>query len=414
MASRDSEIRASVAMLARGGPLLVGEVSSSAGSSLYAIGVTDDQGIYVYLPLVGHLLSINDPAVLLRILYLAAMSFALLVYPLLFAKSFGSGTIGLLAPFTLVAQIRLAPRADIYWISAWAVVVGIPLVLVALRLKPRGALLVLLGAAVLGSFATSIRSQAGLPVAIAAILAALCLSLPLRYRISIGVLVAAAYLSISPGALGALRLYRDAWAGRELGAGLPTAHPFWHPTYLGLGYLPNQYGIAWNDSVAAAAVERDDPGAPYLSQRYEASLRKQYLALLQRDPSFVVRTYFAKLLVVAKDALQAWWTLLILVPVALVFASQRRTLLLQLALVAPAILVNAIPPILTLPVREYEVGWIAAWGMTWQISLGWAAIAVIAFVFGRPAPTSLSSARADGGRRARRSRKRGRARGTPP
>jgi hypothetical protein len=248
-----------------------------------------------------------------------------------------------------------------------------------MRLGGRWAAFWLVAISVTASFASSIRSQAGLPLLLAALVGVAWLRAGWKRRIAVGVLVALAYVSISPVAIGTLRAYRDTWAGRDLGAGLPTAHPFWHPTYLGLGYLPNPYGIQWDDSVAAAAVERDDPGAPYLSERYENSLKRQFFTILQRDPGFVGRTYLAKLRVIVSDAFGAWWTLLgVVAALVLLTGARIRAAQPQIVLLLPAILVNAIPPVLTIPSREYEVGWLAAWGLAWQLSLCWMVVGLTA------------------------------------
>jgi len=380
MSSRDTQIRASLDMLRHGGPLLVGggpgTDDGAHDAALYPIGVTDDQGIYVFLPLLGRVLSIDDPAVLMRILYLGALALPLAAYPLLFEKMFGSVLAGLLAPVALLAQFRFMPDDEIYWISGWATVVGIPIVCVALRLDPRRAAIPLVCAVILASFATSIRSHAGLPVAVAALLVMVWLRTTWRHRALIGVLIVIGYLSIASFGLAGLRLYRDAWAGRELAAGLPTAHPFWHPAYLGLGYLPNPYGIEFNDPVAAAAVERDDPGAPYLSERYESSLRRQYFAIVLNDPAFAAQTYGGKLSTLIGHAWEQWWTLILLLPVLFWVGYRRDAASRYLALGAPAVAVGGLPPLMTLPVPAYEVGWLVGWGILWQIAIAWSNAAI--------------------------------------
>ena len=113
----------------------------------------------------------------------------LAAYPLLFEKMFGSVLAGLLAPVALLAQFRFMPDNDIYWISGWAIVLGIPIVCVALRLNPHRAAIPLVLAAVMASFATSIRSHAGLPVAVAALIVMVWLRTTWRHRALIGVLI---------------------------------------------------------------------------------------------------------------------------------------------------------------------------------------------------------------------------------
>ena len=77
--------------------------------------------------------------------------------------------LGVLAPVVLLTQFSFVRNQDIYWVPAWAVLLGVPLAAAATSSR-RGALAALLfGVAILGSFATSVRSQAGLPLVIAAL-----------------------------------------------------------------------------------------------------------------------------------------------------------------------------------------------------------------------------------------------------
>ena len=65
--------------------------------------------------------------------------------------------------------------------------------------------------------------------------------------------------------------------------------------YLGLGYLPNSYGIKWIDTVAFNAVERERPGTDVPLPRVRADpVRHLYLDILRDDPAFVARTYGVK------------------------------------------------------------------------------------------------------------------------
>ncbi|HEY6010381.1 MAG TPA: hypothetical protein VIX18_02840, partial [Nitrospirota bacterium] len=68
-----------------------------------------------------------------------------------------------------------------------------------------------------------------------------------------------AYLSIATFAFAGIRAYRDhvvGWQGFDNGN---TQHPFWHNAYIGLGYLPNRYGIVWNDSISIREVAKEHP-----------------------------------------------------------------------------------------------------------------------------------------------------------
>jgi hypothetical protein len=71
-------------------------------------------------------------------------------------------------------------------------------------------------------------------------------------------------------------------------------HPFWHSVYIGFGYLSNEYGIRYEDEVAARKVREISPKAGYVSVEYERILRGETFCLALRHPLFVLRTVFAK------------------------------------------------------------------------------------------------------------------------
>ena len=165
----------------------------------------------------------------------------------------------------------------------------------------------------------------------------------------------AAYLLISPLAFDGIRAYSDASAHVPKAA-RAAGHPFWHPMYLGLGFLPNPWGIAWNDTIAADAVARVDPTAAYLSPRYESILRHLYFQIVWHDPGYVARVYALKAAITIHEAARRFWPAL-LAPFALVAGSRRRRFRRELLLVAPAAVLALLPPVLTEPTL-YDDGFV--------------------------------------------------------
>src|SRR5439155_7593764 len=174
------------------------------------------------------------------------------------------------------------------------------------RGRRRASALLLIGLMIAASFSTSIRIHSGLPILLGGLgIALLAGASPWRDRralltfwrlhrwwvrpaVAAGVIVA--YLSVATFGFGAVRAYRNHVIKQpNFGSTWPTEHPFWHNAYIGLGYLPNRYGIEWNDQVSTDAVERDRPGAGYLTKEYEAALRHRYAQLTRDDPGFVLR-----------------------------------------------------------------------------------------------------------------------------
>ena len=380
MQSRIAGVTQSIDVLDRGGPpLLVSKVPYRKGldrSQLTAAGTTDDEGIYLYLPLLGHWTGQHDPERLMQWLFTVCFGFLILVLPAIVFAIFDSVAAAVVASPLVLIAFNLT-NSDLYWIQAWIALLGIPGLVLAHRSwqggRRRQAGWLLVGIATAASFATSIRAQAGLGVVIAGAGVALFSGGRPRTRsawtkrLALILALAAAYASVGL-AFDGVRAYRDhvaAPAPSEVG----TSHPFWHPAYLGLGFLPNRYGIVWSDSVAADAVQREAPGATYLSPRYERTLRHLYLALVEHDPIFVLRTYVDKARVIGWDTLKRFWLLPILLLVA---RSLRARLRGPVLIAAPAILLGAASPIFSIPMYGYELGLFGAIGASWVLAVAWA------------------------------------------
>ena len=390
MSSRMSEIQTSIDVLNRGGPPLLGsDVPYHRGidvNHLRPIGITDDQGIYVWLPLLGHWTGESDPAVLMKWLYVGCFTLLVLVYPLVFYEIFGSIAVAAAAPLLALWKFDYAKGMDIYWILLWSMLLGLPLVFAALRLwqRRRGTAIGLLFSAMLvASFSTSIRIHAGLPILAAGLAVSLCAGgrwwrreTRRWVRPAVAVLLVLSYLSIGTLTLAGVRAYRNHVIHQpNFGSAYPNEHPFWHNAYIGLGYLPNRYGIAWNDAVAADAVQRERPGTLFVSHQYEATLRHLYLRLFHHDPGFVLRNFWIKLRSIVTDVLGRYLWAFVLFPIALFFGRDRRAMIWFLALSVPALLAGALSPVLTIPLQQYELAWLGTWGALWLVALGWLVVA---------------------------------------
>jgi hypothetical protein len=371
MSSRSSELRDSLAMLRHGGPLLLGR--HGGHGALYAVGVSDDQGIYVYLPLVSYLLGVADPVQTLRWSYAVLFGLSAVIYPMVFYKLTRSLLAGLFAPLALLACARSLGFNDIYWVPAWGYLTLLPLLLLTITSRPRFDTAALVAIALAAGWLTSIRSQSGLPI----VLAAAGVLLWRRHRwwhvLASLALLALAYVSIGTFVIGAIREHRDQRIGTTaLDRGLPTSHPFWHPAYLGLGYLPNNYGIRFNDSIAMARVQKDAPGTRYLSARYETTLRKAFFGIVRKHPLAVIGQYAGKALVTAADSFLYIWPALLLAPAMLLTGSRRRIRRGWLLLLLPALAISFLPSLLAIPEQVYEEGLYGSVGLVSTLAVCWA------------------------------------------
>lgn len=405
MGTRAQGITDSLKVLDRGGPPLLGSaVPYRPGvplSQLYPVGVTDDQGIYLYLPLLGETTGQHDPAVLMNWFSAGAFAILLLILPLIVHALTGSIPAAAVAPLLVMWQFNWARHQDLYWVQAWIMLLGLPGLVLAYRWwtsgrRPRATLLlVALGLA--ASFANSIRIEAGLPIMIGAMgIVALAgtdrwrrphtwrLGVPgpdLLQRVGAALLVLVAYYSVSTFAFAAVRAYRDSVIGAPAtwSSQYPSQHPTWHNAYIGFGYLPNPYGIIWNDAVSTDAVLRVRPGTPYLSATYESIARHLWLKMVREHPGFALRTFWMKVRVVFAQALHRFWLALPLV-VLVLLTRRTRDRVVALMLAIPALATGVLAPVLTMPSPSYTLGWLGTWGAVWLLFLLWLLSDLVAVV----------------------------------
>lgn len=367
-ASRAVDLRASLTVLDRGGPALLGYHPGT--HTPYPIGFSDDQGVYVVVPVLSHWLGAHDPIALLRWLWIGAWALALLASAPVALLLFRSSWAALLTPPTLLVCIFSFGFGDIYWVAAWVLVTCMPpLILLARRpLGRRWPALVLI--ALVAGVSTAIRSESGLAVALAAAAVAVIAGGRWPARVALVLALALSYLAPTWIALPAIRAHRDQRIGLKLGRNEPTSHPLWHSLYIGLGYTRNRYGIHYLDGYAAAAAQEADPGVRYLSPAYANALHRQVNAIVEHDPSFVARTELEKALVELAHAGRYLLLLALLLPAALTARGAARLKADELALFAPALLIGALPAIVAIPIRDYELGLLGCLGTIGLLAIG--------------------------------------------
>jgi hypothetical protein len=196
-----------------------------------------------------------------------------------------------------------------------------------------------------------------------------------RWAWRLAVIAAVVFVYLAPNSivLPAIREHRDDRVGVNLSAEEPTSHPLWHSLYIGLGYTSNRYGIHYADRYAAAAAQELDPKVAYLSPAYADALHRQVAALIDRDPGFVVRAEAQKAVVEISHAGRYILLLTLLLPAALVARGAARLRRSELALFAPALLIGALPAIVAIPIRDYELTLLAPLGALGLLAIGSAA-----------------------------------------
>lgn len=371
--ARQDAIRNSISVLDRGGPPLL----TSSGGQPFPAEAGDDPGMILYLSLLGHTFGTSDSIVLLKWFFVAAFGLLLAVYPILWFEVFSSVAAAVLSPLLVLLQFRFLAINDVYWISAWCLLLCLPLLVLVYQRWGRGSLAALVGAMLVASFSSSIRSQAGLPIFLAAAIVTVLRVRQWLPRLAFVAVLAVAYIAISGLALHQIRHHRDLSAGKNLTQRYSTSHGLWHPAFLGLGFLPNNLGITWNDQVAFEAAKRKNPSAEYLSPDYERTVRSLYFTAVREHPGFALRVYLSKTAVVVWDAFRQFWLAFFILPAMLMVPTRvRAEMRLFGLLLVPAIFLGGIPPILAMPFPQYEFAWLGAWGFAWLLGTLWLAMLI--------------------------------------
>jgi hypothetical protein len=378
--SRAVSLQAAVADLDAGGGIpLWGKYAApyldatpGAGGAYYGpTSPGDDQGAFLYVPVLAHVLGIHDALKAMRLLFLALFAIPLVLYPLVIGRLLNSTAAALVAPWALLGCLALLGFQDIYWIGEWAVLALLPLMLLLSRRWGRWGAAWLTLLVVAASFANSIRAQTGLGVLIAALIVLVLRPWRWRWRVAMVPVLLIAYLSISSFAMAGVRAIRTSDLGRPVPASADT-HLVWHPILLGLGYLPNRYGIRWNDDNAIAAAHAYRPAAQYPSAAYDAAVRHIFVTAVRHDPGLLAGSAAAKLLVVLWLGLPGIALLLVIGLLRLAMGGPgspwRATLI-----IVPSALVGLVPPVLTMPFTAYALGWRASIGLGAILAIGWLA-----------------------------------------
>lgn len=354
---RGRNLRAALAMIEHGGPLLLARAPGIHGAPgpLQPAGISDDEGLYVYLPLLCRLFGVADPVAMLRYLYIALYALTVSIYPLVFYRLTRSLVAAVAAPLILFGCILSMGFNDIYWIPAWGMLTLMPLIYLLVQRWPRFGLPALVALCVAASWLSSIRSQSGLPVAIAAAIVVLARRWRWWRALPALALLAVAYISVTTLLFGAIRAHREHWLGsRASDKSEAVAHPLWHTVYIGLGYLPNNYGLHYRDGIAGELLQREDPGAPSFSALEATVLRRAFLAFARKHPLEVVRQYAAKALVTTADAAPYLILVLLTMPAMLLLGPERRVRRRWFLITLPAILIACLPAMVAIPLQGYE------------------------------------------------------------
>lgn len=319
-------------------------------------GNGDDLGIYYFVPKVAQLFDV--PTVLaLDIFYYTILGAALLCGAIgsLFCCRTWAGRATAIAWLTSIVCMTSVWN-DVYLVAPCIAMALVPwLVWSASSGRGHAVLIpIALALGVLVSVGNQLRSHSGTGVLLFGLILVLgAHSLDWRRR-AIFALVAIAGFAGPQLYFSHLVRQRDAFLATKIENYEPggVRHAFWHPVYLGLGFLRNQYDLVWDDGAAMKAAEAVRPGVVYLSPEYSEALKEQSIAVYKRDKVFVYRTVFAKAGIVfyyflryAGAGLLVFWLLPRNLPYAFAFAA--------------GIAFSGLPGVIGIPDEVYLIGFMA-------------------------------------------------------
>ncbi|MDX6514317.1 MAG: hypothetical protein QOE36_3821 [Gaiellaceae bacterium] len=362
-------LRGALDGLDRGGPPLAAPADSPArkymhledtGGRWVALPPADSPGLYVYVPVLAHLRGTKDVEHITWLFFLVLWSVLVFVVTIVFGELLGLIP-GIVAPLLVLWKFDFVLDTDYYWIPAWTVIVSLALLMLVRR--PRAWMLV--PPLVVASFGDSMRFGCG----VAAFLVACTLVLTrvdgwaARFRLLAVSLLA--YVSISGIAMSGLVLYRDS----QVTATPSTPRSFWHTAYIGLGFLPNSYGIRYDDGIGLITARKRDPGVVYLSPAYNADMRTAYWSVVRKHPTFALQSYWTKVHVAVRRGLSTWSLGILLAPLLGLFGPGRREFRQRATIAAAGVAVTALPGLLAIPSERYLLGFEGALGLLWMLSL---------------------------------------------
>jgi hypothetical protein len=367
---RQQDLSTGLAVVRHGGLPLVGIERNSGSVRYYPLAYNDDRGAYVYLSAVGSLARSSTPTSLMKWSFLVLFAPIFAIYPLVFFEITGSVATGLVAPWVIWWKFAWFEDKGVYWVPGWCVLLCLPLVLLVYKRWNRWSFPLLALLVTIGSFASSIRANAGLPVLFAAVAVTFLRVRPWKQRLLFIAVFVIASMSISTAVMNGVQHRRDALLRSDLSRNYPMGHPTWHSIYIGLGFLPNKYHIRWNDSSAFDYVKQVRPDAPQYSTTYESVLRQRFFHLAFHDPGFVARTYFVKAGVVVRQMFRRYWLLIPAVLVLFLVAPRRTRANSELLIMLLAAIGAAVPAVVTVPDVSFELGLLAACAVAALVSIG--------------------------------------------
>lgn len=331
------------------------------GTKYLPAGISDDTGIYYFIPQIAKLLNVNlDWAIFIFFSSIFITSMFLSFF-LLFKLFPQKNQKAITLYFILIIFLSCFFRGDIYIFTAISVSTLIPLFLyINANYSNKNILyflLIFLGFIL--SIFNFIRSNSATAILI------FCLYLIIINKNTKFLLKVFKILCIFAGYLLFLvilnlNIYneRDSFLyNHKIDIkSFPEGHIFWHQVYIGLGFLTNDYGIRYTDDSALEKAKEINPDVIPQSINYEKILKNEVFRIITSNPWFFIKNIFAKLGVI-------FLYLLIFSNFGLIIILKNQNHFhLNISFILVFIF-NLIFPLLAVPYPSYILGTIAAFNI---------------------------------------------------
>lgn len=158
-----------------------------------------------------------------------------------------------------------------------------------------------------------------------------------------------------------------------------THHGIWHNAFMGLGYIPNSYGIQWDDNNPIKFVHRVNPNVGYMTNEYYDILQNIYFQYSFESPSL----WFGNVLAKAKainiligeftnnspgkilPAMLKDYFLYISLIAIFILTRKDKVTSATLWLIVASLLISSLPGLIGTPMSLFLGGLRSAFFMTW-------------------------------------------------
>lgn len=318
-------------------------------------GLADDPGIYFFVPIMSSILHLSLPhSIDLFLGVTIAMGFGIgIAGALRSAETVGGRVFAIILLSCLLVLTVLV--GDVYAVQSSFAVAVVPWSVHFARASrvSRSGLVFAFAFGFMAYLVNTLRMHAGTGL----LLFVAIIVFGIRERVSQKSLLA---LTASIGFVAAMGMFslviqhRDYYLETQDSTYHPVIahHPIWHTIYAGLGFLQNDYGMKYDDSIPFAKVNSVDSRVRYLSPEYERILEQAVVTFTVAHPKFVVGTLIAKVGVLL-------FTFLMCANFGLIAAVHHPKAWPIEAAFAAGLVFTSVPVLLAVPRISYMMGYIA-------------------------------------------------------